>query len=121
MLAVRTDGGGPGAPSSLTLQVAPEDLSQQANDFDRAGNIVQQAMMDNSSQLNVEAAGADVVSGAAAEWFRNSAFDSATGVLTQLGVTVTNFRDAAEAMRSAARSYGLQDTTNAASIGSSSS
>ena len=85
MLTVGSGGGGAGGTGSLTLQVAPEDLYQQAHDFDRAANIVQQAIMDNEMSLRVEPAGADVVSHAAAEWFTNSAFDSSTGALAATG------------------------------------
>jgi len=120
MLTVGSGGGGAGGPGSLTLQVAPEDLYQQAHDFDRAANIVQQAIMDNGMSLRVEPAGADVVSHAAAEWFTNSAFDSSTGALAQLDATVQSFRDAAQAMRAAAKGYGLTDTTNARHLGGTS-
>ncbi len=111
------DGGGGAA--KVTLQVAPEDLYQQARDFDSAADMVQACLTANTSNLNVEAAGADVVSQSAAEWFNKSAFDSETGVIPQLQATVQHFKNAAEAMRAAARSYGLQDTTAANSFNGS--
>lgn len=116
MLTV-SGGGGAGGPASLTLQVAPEDLYQQANDFDRAARLVDQAISDNARALLVEAAGADEVSQAAAKWFNDSAFDPSTGVLAQMHLTADEFRKAADAMRAAARSYGLQDQSNAGDIG----
>ena len=97
--------------------MAPEDLYQQAHDFDRAADVVQQAVFDNLQELSVQAPGADVVSEVAAKWFFGSAFDSNFGALAQLNATVQSFRDAAAAMRAAATSYGLQDTTNAGSFG----
>jgi len=108
------DGGG--GASKVTLQVAPEDLYQQARDFDSAADTVQACLTANTSNLNVEAAGADVVSQSAAEWLNKSAFDPETGVIPQLQATVQHFKDAAEAMRAAARAYGLQDTTTANSF-----
>ncbi len=108
------DGGG--GASKVTLQVAPEDLYQQARDFDSAANMVDRAIRSHQTDLRVDAAGADVVSQAAAEWLTNSAFDGTTGALVQLEKTVQHFRDAAEAMRTAAKSYGLQDSTTANSF-----
>lgn len=108
------DGGG--GASKVTLQVAPEDLYQQARDFDSAANMVDRAIRSHQTDLRVDAAGADVVSQAAAEWLTNSAFDGTTGALVQLEKTVQHFRDAAEAMRMAAKSYGLQDSTTANSF-----
>jgi len=105
------DGGG--GAFKVTLQVAPEDLYQQARDFDSAADMVDQAIRKHQTDLRVDAAGADVISQAAAEWLTNSAFDGTTGALVQLEKTVQHFRDAAEAMRAAARSYNLQDTTTA--------
>lgn len=121
MLIRMADGGGSGpasgTPGSMAFEVDPDRLYATANQFEDTARTLSAWVTANRNRFAVKPAGADTVSQDVAEFFTKTAGgDGSGGALDQALSAAENLGAAAAAMRAAAQSYGLTDSTAAGDL-----
>lgn len=109
------DAGANSDPSSMALQVAPEDLLAAAESFEAAAIKAQNWLNENTQDLTIKAAGADVISTNVASWLSDNAI-GLMGAVPAVQKAVHALLSVAGEMRATATAYRVTEGSVATAL-----
>ena len=104
--------------NSVVLRVKPEDMMRTAADLDAMADKIDTWVQTKSDGLTFPPMGDDEVSHVVADTVHASAHDEQFGLVPNLKIMRSNFRQAADHYRAKARDYYRTEESNAQGFGS---